>query len=204
MTSNFNPKQPPYNAANGGYNAPTSAGNNGRSVPISIYRELAAELQATRVMLESLNNQNHQLSQQNQLLRREIEKLVHSALYLKQVSDSSQPGSRHSEYTHPEMRMEPPSRSIPDLRQITRRPQPPSAVNSSMLGVEAFDEGEPVLPIFQEKLVTEQAEGRYRRSSQLDRNAEISGWWLTVAIVLIVVTAFGAGYLFMRPLLLKR
>lgn len=202
MMPNFNPKQPHQNAGNGGQNIPTSAGNNARSVPISIYRELAAELQATRVMLESLNNQNQQLYEQNQQLRREIEKVVHCALYLKQVADASVPGIRQPDFIHPEMRSD--SIDISYLRQLNKRPYPNSPANSPTLGVEAFDDGESMIPIFQEKLVTEQAQGRYRRNSQLDRNAEINGWWLTLAIVLIVVTAFGAGYLFMRPLLIKR
>lgn len=202
MMPNFNSKQPHQNAGNGGQNIPTSAGNNARSVPISIYRELAAELQATRVMLESLNNQNQQLYEQNQQLRREIEKVVHSAIYLKQVADASTPGIRQQDFIHPEMRSE--SIDISYLRQLNKRPYPNSPVNPPALGVEAFDDGEPLMPIFQEKLVTEQVQGRYRRNSQLDRNSEINGWWLTLAIVLIVVTAFGAGYLFMRPLLIKR
>ncbi|MGA9380427.1 MAG: hypothetical protein WBV73_16810 [Phormidium sp.] len=202
MMPNFNPKQPHQNAGNGGQNIPTSAGNNARSVPISIYRELAAELQATRVMLESLNNQNQQLYEQNQQLRREIEKVVHSALYLKQVADASVAGTRQADFIHPEMRSE--SSDISYLRQLNKRPHPHSIPNPPTLGVEAFDDNEPLMPIFQEKLVTEQVQGRYRRNSQLDRNSEINGWWLTLAIVLIVVTAFGAGYLFMRPLLMKR
>jgi len=202
MMPNFNPKQPHQNAGNSGQNIPTSAGNNARSVPISIYRELAAELQATRVMLESLNNQNQQLYEQNQQLRREIEKVVHSAIYLKQVADASVPGIRQADFIHPEMRSE--STDISYLRQLNKLPQQNLGGNPPTLGVEAFDDGEPLMPIFQEKLVTEQAQGRYRRNSNLDRNAEINGWWLTLAIVLIVVTAFGAGYLFMRPLLIKR
>lgn len=202
MMPNFNSKQPHQNAGNGGQNIPTSAGNNARSVPISIYRELAAELQATRVMLESLNNQNQQLYEQNQQLRREIEKVVHSAIYLKQVADASSPGIRQPDFIHPEMRSE--SIDISYLRQLNKRPYPNSPVNPPALGVEAFDDGESLMPMFQEKLVTEQVQGRYRRNSQLDRNSEINGWWLTLAIVLIVVTAFGAGYLFMRPLLIKR
>ncbi|MFB2937376.1 hypothetical protein ACE1B6_19185 [Aerosakkonemataceae cyanobacterium BLCC-F154] len=202
MMPNFNPKQPHQNAGNGGQNIPTSAGNNARSVPISIYRELAAELQATRVMLESLNNQNQQLYEQNQQLRREIEKVVHSAIYLKQVADASNPGIRQRDFIHPEMRSE--SIDISYLRQLNKHPGQNSPINPPTLGVEAFEDNEPLIPIFQEKLVTEQVQGRYRRNSQLDRNSEINGWWLTLAIVLIVVTAFGAGYLFMRPLLIKR
>lgn len=54
------------------------------------------------------------------------------------------------------------------------------------------------------KLFTEQS-GEYR-SSALDspENKEIGGVWLVLSIVLIIVTAFGAGFLIMKPLLNDR
>ena len=54
------------------------------------------------------------------------------------------------------------------------------------------------------KLFTEQS-GEYR-SSVLDasENKEIGGIWLVLSIVLIIVTAFGAGFLIMKPLLNDR
>ncbi|MGB3294816.1 MAG: hypothetical protein WBB01_17675 [Phormidesmis sp.] len=54
------------------------------------------------------------------------------------------------------------------------------------------------------KLFTEQS-GEYR-SSALDsaENKEIGGIWLVLSIVLIIVTAFGAGFLIMKPLLNDR
>ncbi len=54
------------------------------------------------------------------------------------------------------------------------------------------------------KLFTEQS-GEYR-SSALDasENREIGGIWLVLSIVLIIVTAFGAGFLIMKPLLNDR
>jgi len=44
------------------------------SVPLSVYRELAAELQAAEAMLDSCNAQNQHLAKQNQQLRQEISK----------------------------------------------------------------------------------------------------------------------------------
>jgi len=41
--------------------------------------------------------------------------------------------------------------------------------------------------------------GRYRRRFQ-ESASEISGWCLAIAILLILATAFGAGYLIVRPL----
>jgi len=54
------------------------------------------------------------------------------------------------------------------------------------------------------KRFTEQS-GTFR-SSALDaqENKEISGIWLVLSIILIVVTAFGAGFLIMKPLLNDR
>jgi hypothetical protein len=61
------------------------------SVPISIYRELATELQATQAMVDTLTNQNQQLTQQNQILRQEMLKFAESAAQLKQAVEISQP-----------------------------------------------------------------------------------------------------------------
>lgn len=54
------------------------------------------------------------------------------------------------------------------------------------------------------KLFTEKT-GEYR-SSALDSQGdkEISSIWLVLSIILIIVTAFGAGFLIMKPLLNKR
>ena len=56
----------------------------------------------------------------------------------------------------------------------------------------------------QPKLFTAQS-GEYR-SSALDtqENKEIGGIWLVLSIILIIVTAFGAGFLIMKPLLNDR
>lgn len=207
MTSNFNPKQSVPNASTAGHNPQTAPGAYSPSVPISLYRELAAELQATKVMLDSLNNQNQQMSQQNQQLRREIEKVVHASLHLQQVADSSVPGGwSQPSYTHPELRTEP-SQSIPEPRPVSRRTRPASNATPAAPGVDIsniFQEMEPTGSGLTEKLVVEQPEGRYRRRSQPEKSSEVNGWWLTLAIVMIVVTAFGAGYLIMRPMLPKR
>ena len=77
---------------------PHGSGNpNGQSpsVPLTVYRELAAELQATQAMLDSLHAQNQQLSRenqnlshQNQQLLSEVHNVVNSALSLGQIADA--------------------------------------------------------------------------------------------------------------------
>ena len=65
------------------------------SVPLSVYRELAAELQATRVMLDALHDRHQQLSDrhqqlthQNQQLQAEIVKVAKAALHMQQVAQA--------------------------------------------------------------------------------------------------------------------
>lgn len=55
-----------------------------------------------------------------------------------------------------------------------------------------------------DKLFTEQS-GQYRSSIlESQGNKEIGGIWLALSIILIIVTAFGAGFLIMKPLLNDR
>jgi len=153
------------------------------AVPISVYRELAAQLQAKEALIDSLNARNQHLTQQNQQLRQEIEKAVQSILELRQFANATiavtRTYAKDSTFDH-------------SSHPMQRNYAPPSKVQSMRTG-----------SVFSGKLFTQQEVGRYRRRSQPGSAKEINGWWLAIAIVLIVVTAFGAGYLIVRPLLAK-
>lgn len=161
------------------------------SVPISVYREVIAELQATKNSMEAMKIQNQQLAKQNQHLRQEIERTVQAALQLRQVSNAM-PAVNPAAPAAPRLEVseaEPPSFQIPVMP--ARTPAPPKA--------------DPIPPHFElpeEKLVIEQ-ESKPRRKVQLEQDThfELSGWMLGAVIALIVVTAFGAGFLLVRPLL---
>ena len=175
------------------------------SVPLSVYRELAVELQAAQALLDSLNVQNQHLTRQNQQLRQEIEKAVQSILHLQQVVDANT-GSSWSEAPHstPNLRAES-SRvatgSAPQrYRNSPRSPGTPSAVETAY----PYQHQDSVSPAFAETVFTEQEENRYLRRSPIERASEINGWWLAIAIFIIVATAFGTGYLIVRPLLQHR
>ena len=195
MTSNPYPKPSVAKLTTSGQSTPATTNAYAPAVPISVYRQLAAELQATRVMLESLNAHNQQLVQQNQLLRRELDKIVQSAVYLKQIVDSSPDGWSEAGYTHPEMRNQP-GYQTGAPRPMSWGPRPMSDVTSSPgVAPGAFRNLQPnVLP---DKIVREQAEGRYRQRSHSDSSA-VNGWLNTLLIILIVITAFGAGFLIIR------
>lgn len=173
------------------YTPSTSANNYCPSVPISVYRELAAELQAAQAMLDSLNGQNQQLVKQNQKLRQEVEKVLQSSQHLQQVVDSLTPVTGAHKPRRQSIPSEPrPAPSIPKSAPSRLGVDVPSPHN-----LEA-----PSSP-YRETLVIEQQESRSRRTSASESYREVNGWVLIVAIVLIVLTAFGTGFLIVRPLL---
>jgi len=175
-----------------GHNIPTGNHAYSPSVPLSVYRELAAELQAAQAMLDSLNGQNQQLAKQNQQLRQEIEKAVQSVLQLQQVVD---PTVVNRAYPRPE-----PSRPVSVPRSLHRSSQPLKSGRSAVEGL--FPIGE-ARSGFSENLFTEEASS-YRRRYRPESASEISGRRLAIAILLIIITAFGASYLIVRPLLSNR
>jgi hypothetical protein len=175
------------------HNIPTGNHAYSPSVPLSVYRELAAELQAAQAMLDSLNGQNQQLAKQNQQLRQEIEKAVQSVLQLQQVVD---PTVVNRAYPRPE-----PSRPVSVPRSLHRGVQPLKSGRSTVEG--SFLSGE-ARSGFSENLFTQEEASSYRRRYRPESASEVSGRRLGIAILLIIITAFGAGYLIVRPLLSNR
>ncbi len=159
------------------------------SVPISVYRELSAELQAAQAMLEVLNNQNQQLLQQNQQFRQEIDKVVQSTQNLQQMAAGLSPASSVPSLGASSLpRMNPPSSVVSRVTGITEANTPRPSLNLPMMS-----------SIAPEDLVIEQEEGRNRRLST-SKPADVNGWILLLAIFLIIITAFGTSFLIIRPL----
>lgn len=154
------------------------------SVPISVYRELSAELQAAQAMLEVLNSQNQQLLQQNQRLHQEIEKVVQSAHNLQQVAAGI-----------PFAGM--PALNGSNLPMISPKPLGLPEANNAWSGNRSLPPAQSIAP---EDLVIEQEEGRNRRISANSKTSDVNGWMLLLAILLIIITAFGTSFLIIRPL----
>lgn len=169
------------------------------SVPLSVYRELATELQATKAKLDSLNAQNQQLAQKNQQLRQEIEKVVQHVLHLQRVVDSAVVNK--ADVYHPDRNFRPqPSRPVPPPRSMHQGQQ--SSVNvygAFPVGATGNNSSEKVFV----KVEEVQADS-YRRLKPEERVSEVSGWKLAIAILLVMFTAFGAGYFLVRPFLSSR
>lgn len=204
MTSHPSTK-PPMRNVSVSDQAPQTPNSYRPSVPISVYRELSAELQSVQATLDAVNSQNQQLVQQNQQLRQEIEKVVQTALNLQHVVDSFQSVASEatpSSYPPPEFRSEP---HLTQSRRPTQgRPRQGTAVPDMEVLSPPYTAESAYSQNFSEQVVTEQQEGRYRRPAPPERSSDVSGWWLVVVIFLIVATAFGTGFLIVRPLLNSR
>ncbi len=118
----------------------SAQGNYQPSVPISLYKELAAELQSAQNKVTSLQVQNEQLLKQNQTLIREFTKefeaIANSSQQLLQLLKNLGPEiqaqaqvvmqQEYQDYSQPEI---PPSELISDLPNITETASPSKPVN---------------------------------------------------------------------------
>ncbi|PZV14890.1 MAG: hypothetical protein DCF22_08135 [Leptolyngbya sp.] len=162
------------------------------SVPISVYREVASELQLTRTSLDSVKVQNDDLVQRNQQLRLEIERVVQSALYLRQLADMNLIAGTPAAEDFSSPIAEMPSTTVTPVQPIQLNQ---SAAVTTKKTLKQF-------PSFPGKRFTEQT-SQPHLTAQVEAK-EIGAWWLVLVICMIIVTAFGTGFLIVRPLLPSR
>lgn len=190
------------------------------SVPMHVYRELAAELQTTQATLEALETrnrhltrQNQQLTQQKQQLQAEVVNVVNATLSMRQVAESFQerPDDISLERAKPPTAPKNLQDSPISLPTETSDMPPTAIANGSVSSPDdraAFSRSSGTRPPFDPastaptQLHTEEAGGfeRWTPPGFADDPGERSGLWLIVAIAATVVTAFGAGYWLVRPL----
>lgn len=186
-----------------------NAQHHSASVPLSVYRELAIELQTTQAKLDTLNGQNQELARENQELRQEISKAVNTVLRLQNFINSQQQSREyqkpHIDYHQPS----PPQVEQPSGDRVGQRGENPRRVmknphkNKKKVARPRPAVVPPQIKIpdsIPEQVLVEEQEVRYYRQRQA-QSSEVNGWFLALAIMLIIFTAFGAGYFIVRPLL---
>lgn len=158
---------------------PDRVSANARAVPLAVYRELAAELQATQTLLDSLHEQNQklsrdnqQLSTENQQLKSEIAKVVTSVQHMGNVAQSFELGDTPLEALR--------ERSL-EFNGL------PAATPGQLSSLQAVTE-QPTNPNPFEMAGEEVGEKK---------------WFLTIVLA-IVIGAFGVGYFVARPLISGR
>jgi hypothetical protein len=182
MTNSFPHEQLMQSVTNPFPNRPVSNPSYPPSVPLSVYRQLANELQAAQGKINQIGATNQQLSQENQVLRQEISKVVELAAKLQNLLDSS-----NSDRLPPQVAVNTPRQPQKTVKKRVNYEVPP---------ILRSRQPQPM----PETYYIEEQEVSYNYQSQPDA-VELSGWRLLIAIFFIVITAFGAGYLFVRPLL---
>lgn len=207
---NLNPPAAPSPSAASDSSGSTSSSASSKyapSVPISVYRELSAELQNTRGKLDTLNTQNQQLVQQNQRLRQEIQKLAQSAVQTQQVVEAL-PAIRFDPATMsaqiptdfdlaPDTKPKS-SSSAPAARQKSAAKSTPKSTKSQPSSKRSPNGKSPSAAKSPEVYVIEQDDKRPVQASS-KKASDMGGLWLAIAIILIIVSAFGAGFLIVRP-----
>lgn len=178
--------------------AKTTSPTHPTSVPLYVYRELAAELKATQSQLDMLTAKNQQLTQENQLLRHEITQVVKSFIHLQKLVDYRATPNSDSEVKNIPNHQSPQAKPRPQATR-SRQPVVPEAAKSKN---QYSDFAIPVVeinPPIPETFLIEEQEVSYYPTSKPEPK-EINGWWLAISIIVIMLTAFGAGYLIVRPL----
>ena len=161
------------------------------SVPLSVYRDLAAELQGSQVRIDELAAQNEKLAQENQILRQEIAQAVQSFLHLQKLVDSDrQPSLNLDPHSYSDLIRETKHPAHEARQRFTQRQNPSSPV------VPWSNEINSPMP---ETFFIEEQEVQYDSLGEPDA-VDISGWRLAITILLIILMGFGAGYLIVRPL----
>lgn len=180
------------NATTSGNPMPTENHSYSPAVPLSLYREVSAELEATKAQLEETKAYNQHLLRENQQLRQELEKIIQSAYRMQQVLNSLQPYNPT---------LTPQSTTTNQSSQTNTYPAG-AKLDSNNNPFSSLD-NDPTHSVFSAPLFTEEQETRPRRG-QKPRAADMGGMWLSVAIIFIILCAFGGGYFVVRPILLKR
>jgi hypothetical protein len=178
------------------------------SVPISVYREISADLQVTQAMNESLKTENHKLIQQNQQLRQELDRLVQSAVHTQQAIShlSLDPSDCQSEWSGGGAEMSGDvaaefSTAKAHLKAHLKASANPGAKPKApkrIAPVRPYPSGIP--DAYYEEHRFEQEAPRMVRT-QTGRPVELNRWSMGLIMGLIVFSAFGAGFLIVRPLL---
>lgn len=157
------------------------------SVPLTVYRELAVELQAAQTTINTLTVQNQQLAHENQLLKQEMKKAVESVLHLQNLIDSF-PQASYNPAPQFIPRPSQPTRTINQPRPSRQFHQPSPVIAEEM---EIFTD-EP------ETVFIEEQEVSYYHSNE-PSPSDVTGRRLIIAMLLIILFGFCAGYFIVRP-----
>ncbi|MGJ3247796.1 MAG: hypothetical protein ACFE0I_17175 [Elainellaceae cyanobacterium] len=166
------------------------------SVPLSVYRELAEELQTIKAQLETVTQQNQQLHQQNQQLHQQIDQVFQSALSLHQLVNEQDKQNQQAKLNEPVLHV---SDEITEELKRALLMQPRSASSASRSNSERTESPTIMLPFSSNEAhgtpgtrSTDEKSQHVASASKSGRG--FGGLWLKLTIVVIILTAFCTGF----------
>jgi hypothetical protein len=178
------------------------------AVPVSLYREICGELREKSGQVETLQLSNQRILQENKQLRQEIQRLVQMVMHthhqVTQISEfQTEPTTNLAETSHPASDLNhftpavPPSATQPPTRQNRTQMPARSIAASTMVpfSTPVTYKREDWITGTQEPLV----QRLFNQTSAITQ--DLRGWKLAMVISLIIVSAFGTGFLIVRPLI---
>ena len=211
------------------------------AVPISVYRDLAKELEKAQQQLSTIHAQNIHLKQQNQALRQEVIRVIQSAATLKDILQAPQSmstappakvnpsipstSSAASPPQSPSTSPQSPSRANPVADELIAEldrslaadlstsfqvnANPPTSVKSTegIVGGPFCEVGNPDLDdekaseLSPDVFFTEQPTTPPNAIALEDEEKSrfLGGIWLPLTLVVVIITAFSAGFLIVLP-----
>lgn len=192
-------------------NIPNPANYSSPSVPISVYKQLAGELNVAKNEISALKTENQQLRSNNQKLQNQVLQVIQAGEHLKQMVNRYDFGAESYQIA-PSEPADPPKEIAPDfpapqLPESSPQPQyvaPPMATKVSpqrksqnpQRQASPTQSPKSAKPV---QVATISASSAPTMAEEADGG--VNGWIIFLAAIAIVCTAFGAGYMVVLPLL---
>ncbi len=186
------------------------------AVPVSLYREICGELREKSGQVETLQLHNQRILQENQHLRQELQRLVQMVMHthhqVTQISEFKiEPTANGTETFHPGPGLKGSTiLAVPPSAQSSTQSsaQPPTVFRQTPMPARTAIAVSTMVPFStatnnpQDWITGTQAplaQRLFNQTSAITQN--LRGWRLAIIISLIVLSAFGAGFLIVRPLM---
>ncbi|OKH18585.1 hypothetical protein [[Limnothrix rosea] IAM M-220] len=184
---------------------PNPANYSSPSVPISVYKQLAGELNVVKTEVIALKSENQQLRSNNQKLQNQVHQVIQAAEHLKQMVNRYDFGAEtyqvrvQSVPPQPQQSMPPqPQPQLPAAAPHTQAPQPVQQMTQNG-SVPQYAPSPTVQPTAKPKQVATVTQPDLASSEEVEGG--VNGWWIVIVAIAIILTAFGAGYMVVLPLL---
>ncbi len=178
------------------------------AVPVSLYREICGELREKSGQVETLQLNNQRILQENRQLRQEIQRLVQmvmhthhqvtqiSAFQTEPIANAPETFNPTSGLNHSTVPAVPPSATPPTTTLSSTQMPARSIAASTMVPFSTItNKPEDWISGTHEPL----AQRLFNQTSAITQ--DLRGWRLAIVISLIILSAFGAGFLIVRPLI---